>query len=151
MANVTVGILGTKELVRELNKRLDIVNDGLEDAIHKGAEPIRDMAEDKAPQFTGELSDNIFIETITDEGDLIEVAIGPDDEVFWALFVEFGTRSHNVKRVQAQGLQIGSGIFRASASGVSHPPIPFLRPAFDSEQDNAIEIIGKEIWELISK
>ena len=151
MANVTVGILGTKELVRELEKRLDVVNDGLENATHRGGEPIRDEAKRLAPSRTGALADAIDQETITDEGHLIEVAIGPDDKIFWAGVVEFGTRSHNVRRMKAQGLRIGNNVFRASAKGISAPPQPYLRPAFDSEQDNAIEIIGEEIWELISK
>lgn len=59
--------------------------------------------------------------TVEDGPGAAEVNIGTD--VFYAPFQEFGT-SHN-------------------------PPRPYLRPAFDENQNEAMRIVGETLWDIL--
>jgi len=57
--------------------------------------------------------------------------------VFYAKFVEFGTRAHTIKAAPGGVLAIGGGFY----TSVQHPgsrPKPFLRPALDSQAHAAV-------------
>ncbi|WP_052714574.1 HK97-gp10 family putative phage morphogenesis protein [Paracoccus sp. S4493] len=65
--------------------------------------------------------------------------LGPAEEIFYAKFVELGTRA-----------RLNGGTF----AGTQHPgtaPQPFLRPAFDSEARPTIERLGPLLWVEIDK
>lgn len=99
-------------------------------ALKKGAEPIRRAAAALAPEdehaTPPHLNQNIIIAVPT-ETQLAEtgneeahVLIGPRKEFFYGFFREFG---------------YGGGA-----------ATPFLRPAFDSEGQRALAIVGSELW-----
>lgn len=65
--------------------------------------------------------------------------MGPIRELFYAKFVEFGTKP-----------RINGGRF----AGTKHPgtaPDPFMRPAFDAEAQATIDRLAPLIWEEIKK
>lgn len=69
----------------------------------------------------------------------VEMFIGPVVQAFYARFVEFGTAP-----------RINGGKF----AGTQHPgtaPQPFMRPAWDSEQQATLDRIGAEMWSEIRK
>lgn len=69
----------------------------------------------------------------------VEMFIGPVVQAFYARFVEFGTAP-----------RINGGRF----AGTQHPgtaPQPFMRPAWDSEQQATLDRIGTEMWSEIRK
>lgn len=70
---------------------------------------------------------------------VVEMFIGPVVQAFYARFVEFGTAP-----------RINGGRF----AGTQHPgtaPQPFMRPAWDSEQQATLNRIGDEMWSEIRK
>lgn len=69
----------------------------------------------------------------------VEMFVGPVVEAFYARFVEFGTAPH-----------INGGRF-AGTMNPGTPPRPFLRPAWDSEQEAVLDRVGAEMWSEISK
>lgn len=65
--------------------------------------------------------------------------VGPAEPIFYAHFVEFGTAPH-----------INKGKF----AGTKHPgsaPHPFMRPAWDTEKDTALQRISDELRAEIMK
>lgn len=141
-----VRVLGSMELAAEFKEMGVVSGRSLEPAWQAGAELIVTTAERLAPKASGELADNIGQETQKRTRRAISVAVGPDDEIFYALFLEFGVSSHEVVRQQAQGLEVAQGEFRASSE---HPGVaakPFLRPAFDEKLDAVVETIADELF-----
>lgn len=65
--------------------------------------------------------------------------LGPTRNVWYAHFVEFGTKAH-----------INAGKF----AGSKHPgtsPDPFLRPAFDAEAQGTIDRLSALVWDEIQR
>jgi HK97 gp10 family phage protein len=101
-------------------------------ALLKAAQPIVDAAKSNAPVLSGTLRDRIDVGTKLsksqkssyEKGSKVEVYIGPPPLV-QAITSEFGT-------------------FQES-------PRPFMRPAWDGNKDNALEIIRKELGVEIEK
>lgn len=94
-------------------------------ALRKGAEPIRAEAERRAPWDTGGLAESMMI-TVSDQTAEGAIAkIGPSRKEFHGGFNEFGTA-----HMAAQ---------------------PFLRPAFDEMQAEALRILGEDLAEGIER
>lgn len=98
-------------------------------ALRKGAEPIEERASQLAPDDAttpgSRIRDNMMT-TITDQtADGAIAKIGPSRKGFVGGFQEFGTAYHAAQ--------------------------PFLRPAFDEKQEEAIRIMGQELAEGIAK
>lgn len=126
---------GGKELAATLNAlparvSRKIIVDALKDA----AEPIRRHAASAAPREPGapDLADNIVVSasqrigstgggkwTRRDEGEHA-VAVGPAKGFFYGLMQEYGTVHHGAQ--------------------------PFMRPAFDSQHQKALKIVGEAMW-----
>lgn len=73
------------------------------------------------------------------ENPAVNLYLGPTQDIWYAHFVEFGTKSH-----------IAGGQFKGSR----HPgtaPDPFLRPAFDAEARGTIERLKPLLWDEIRK
>lgn len=101
--------------VTEMRQRLErigdeVATDGVRKALFAAAEPIRDSAEDKAPEKSGFLKDNIIIVEVDTSRHGAAVDVGPHEDAFYGLFQELGTEDHAAQ--------------------------PFLRPAFD---ESAVE------------
>lgn len=65
---------------------------------------------------------------------------GPD--VFYARFVEYGTRPHTITAANRKGLSFGGLFFQS----VDHPgarPRPFMRPALDTQAGAAVVAAGE--------
>jgi HK97 gp10 family phage protein len=98
----------------------------------KAAQPILDSAKANAPVLTGKLRDKMDVGTrlsktqrsVYEKGSKIEVYIGPPPLV-QAITSEFGT--------------------------IHEAPRAFMRPAWDENKDNALEIIRKELSIEIEK
>ena len=96
------------------------------------AQPIADHAQRLAPRDTGGLADGIMVTTKKPKRHkpksgraFAEIYIGPKARSVNAVPQEFGT--------------------------VNHPAQPFMRPAWDSEQMNALDIIKNELGDQITK
>lgn len=107
----------------------------MSNATKAGAQVIQDLATQKAPKldasdsslkrWSGELA-NMMLNRIVSSTDASYTArIGPDKSTYWGRFSEMGTENEVAK--------------------------PWLRPALDEGQDEAMGVIGAEIWDGISK
>lgn len=93
------------------------------EALQKAAEPILEDAKNSAPVRTGRLRDGLKISKVKNSKDGKYVLVGTDkkdkDAPFWATFIEFGT-----SKMPAQ---------------------PFLRPAYERNKKQVIDILKEEI------
>lgn len=126
----------------DLTKRLDALPHALsfkvqQDALVAGAEPIRAEAASLAPRDDGpgpHMADNIIIDRLTAgevergvdfKGHETVVEIGPTIKHFYGYFSEYGTSRQGAR--------------------------PWFRPAFDTKQGAAWNIISARLWEGIRK
>jgi HK97 gp10 family phage protein len=138
------GVTGDKEIAKALKKLGKTASDVLESAATAGAEVIWDEAERQVPKRTGNLADNIKVETLRKEKDEVVVGVGPDDEEAWYGFlVEFGTEQHAIERQTARGLEVDEGQFAASADHQGARGQPFMRPALDKKKGQANDAIAE--------
>ena len=131
MAN-QVRIRGADELARKLRAHGVDVQQGLEKITLAAAEVIRADAESRAG---GEFE--IVKETAENRQYRVRVAIGPSKKEWYARFLEFGARAHEIKARDKQLLIAGYSPRRRAR----HPGVkarPFLRPAADEKQDEAL-------------
>lgn len=138
--NWTVKFEGGEELAKTLNALpMELTRRVVLDALVLAAEPMRRSAGQKAPREPGapDLADNIGI-SVSDRIGSTEggswrgrddqehaVAVGPTKGFFYGLFQEYGTVRHGAQ--------------------------PFMRPAFDSEADGALNILADELWWAIRR
>ncbi|MBC7193868.1 HK97-gp10 family putative phage morphogenesis protein, partial [Marinobacter sp.] len=88
-----VRITGASELTRRLNVLGEKAKEVIEPATRAGAEVIRKAASDNAAKgkyATGELADHIVAEVKDVQPLKATIAVGPDKDHFYGLFVEFG-------------------------------------------------------------
>lgn len=107
--------------------------DVLEQALHAGAQEIRNAAQDKAPYLTGTLRRSIHSETTEKSGTRVVVQVGTDLE--YAAMQEFGGEivPKNAKRLVFE--VDGKKVF---AKKVTIPAHPYLRPAFDEQKSESV-------------
>ncbi len=98
----------------------------IEDAVHNGAEIIREEMADLAPRETGALAKNIVRETVTKSRDVVEVSVAPDRERFYGKFVELGATP-------------------------GPDANPFMAPAFEKKGPEAHDAISDELWRKIER
>lgn len=109
------------------------------EALKAAAEPMRARMAQLAPRRSPapDLADNISISTATRIGSVFggkweaandteaAVAIGPSKDFFYGIFAEYGTVKQSAQ--------------------------PFMRPAFDSEAQNALDIFSARIWKVLER
>lgn len=147
-----VHVKGLSELQRFLDqlpgKTTPIVRSGLRAA----ANVVRAAAQANVPVESGDLRDSLDakrgLSTSSRGGIIIAKA---RTKVFYAKFVEYGTRPHTISARDGGFLQFGS-TFRRS---VEHPgivnPRPFMRPALDENAQAAVIAAGEQIKKRLTK
>lgn len=111
-----------KELERKFNQQGHFVRRQLlTKATREGAKLIRDKAEQLAPRDTGQLAEAELIRIDSGQSNAAEVVakIGPSKDSFYGIFQEFGTAHHVAQ--------------------------PFLRPALEQTQEDAIKVSGATV------
>jgi len=115
------------------------------DATMAGAEIVRAEAAKKAAQTSQRLANGMLKEADTTKSNEVTVKVGPDKELFWGRYIEFGASPHHIAPDQAKALQIDLKQFTAN---VNHPGIdakPFLRPTIDETADAVQAEIAKQL------
>ena len=145
---VSVTLQGSADLMKRLRELPAAVGVTVQrNALIAGAEPMRADAAALAPRDASSsgphLADNIAIgvqskrklkmsglsaaeEDIAGAGPVVEV--GPElqpDDVFYGYFQEYGT--------------------------IHHPAKPFMRPAFDAQKHNSLNLVLASLWAAIRK
>ena len=139
MAINQIEIEGLDEVVRTLQRVGVDVADGLEMIAQAGAEV---MARATTAQAPGDIAGSIVQETTEKSGQRVSVDVGPDADHFYALFLEFGTQPHEIRPLNKKALNI-AGTIRAKAMHPGSAPRPFMRPAFDGNQDATEAAMGQ--------
>ena len=149
----TMQLTGFKELaaaLRELPERL--ARNGLRAAVNAGAGVIKKDAISKAPQDTGALKANFYQKQIREQS-------GPMQQTFY-VGVRKGVakyaNSKANKRAGVAGQTYKNGgstwYWLINEFGSSKQPArPFLRPAFETQKENAVTAIGQKLDERIQK
>ncbi len=94
-------------------------------SLRKGGEVIRVRAEQLAPVLTGNLKESMMVTVSDQTADSAVAKIGPSRKGFYGQFPEFGT--------------------------INQSADPFLRPAFDSQREQAVKVIGEELARQIER
>jgi HK97 gp10 family phage protein len=123
MSETIIGLEAFLEKLRALER--SVQRQALTKAVRAGAEEIRQQAAGLAPRETGNLASAQTIQIIESRAEEVIARIGPGRKGFYGLFQELGTR-------------------RAAAQ-------PFLKPAFDQRQRQALEIASWHLKESIEK
>ncbi len=171
-ATVTVN---NKELLAKLKQLDDVVAaEALARAATAGALPIQNAAKDKAPKKTRTLARSIHTEVMESSRDSARVEVGTDAE--YAAIQEFGGRiapkGHpylaipltdqaagyaprefpGELHVQGNALVDQAGVAQyVLAPSVTLPAHPYLRPAFDENQDRAEHDTGLALQQILQR
>lgn len=135
---------GLDELVSALKRAGADVERALGDAAVAGAEVIKAAANGMAPDPINDIE----IEQVTKKR--FQVAIGPIKEKWYYRFFELGATQHEISGKGVLAFEDAGDeimVTRVVVPGV--PAQPFLRPAFDSKQQKAVEAIGKKLRKAV--
>lgn len=155
-----IRVEGLSELRETLLKRLPekLQGKALQGALRKAATPIVRQARQRAPENTGRLRKAIYSyrdrkSTKTREGRLIGVRsgkrFGTKDAYYWK-FLEFGHGVISRTKKSEAGRVLGTpskGWFGREVK--AYPARPFMRPAFESQKLNSLEIVRKTLADEI--
>lgn len=118
----------------ELNLNIDLIRDALDDeldqALYEGAQPILEAAKGMAPVETGELRDSGYVATSK------RSSYQGSKKRRKELKVEKGTAVIAFAAFYAGFQELGTRRMAAH---------PFLRPAFDTERENATNVIAGKL------
>lgn len=110
-------------------------------ATSKGAAVIRKKARELAPVDTGEMRKDIQQKRVKTEGDHI---------ASFSVYTRSGKRSRLSGK--ARNVDKDSFYWKFQEFGTAKMPAqPFMRPAFESEKENAVDEIGAELDKRIQK
>lgn len=134
----TSQLTGFKELalaLRELPER--VAKNALRSAVNAGATVIKKQVKLSAPKDTGLLQKNIFQKQIRE-------ASGPYQQTF-----AVGVRQGKARNKDGSKKELPY-YWRFKEFGTSKMPAsPFVRPAFESQKEAAVDAIGKKLDERI--
>jgi len=135
-------IAGGKEVakaLRELGPRVGRKH--LRGSVSKGARRIRKKAQVLAPKDTGEMEKDIQVKRDRTEGDHI---------ASFSVYVRVGKRSRLAGRTRDVDKDSFYWIFQEMGTAKA-PAQPFMRPAFESEKEAAVDDIAAELDRRIQK
>lgn len=135
-ADLTVKIDGLKELEEQLlSLPQNLARRDVRQALEAGGEVIAEEMRALAPRRTGRLHENIEVKvSLSSKQDAGTAKIGPLKKVFYGLMQELGWTSPLPKSA-------GGTRRDRRGRGMHHPGHPFMRPAFESRKDAALETI----------
>lgn len=125
--------------LRELQTFLDqlpakVERNILRGALRAGANVIKPVAQGQIRHVSGELARSLKVRSNARGG---TVTASVYTRVFYAPFLEYGTKPHEIKTKNGGALSFGGGFVKS----VDHPgarAYPFLRPAMDSQAGAAV-------------
>lgn len=113
-------------------------------ALRAGANEFKDQVKANVPVKSGKLRSSVRVTTGTKRNVVFAYVKVGGKKAPHANLVEFGTRAHKIAPKGAGGLLIGGQIVGAA----DHPGAaskPFIRPAFDTKGQAAIQAVGTQI------
>lgn len=143
------GLAELAKAMRELPER--VARNGLRAAVNAGASVIKKEAIAKAPELTGALKANLYQKQIREQS-------GPMQQTFY-VGVKNGVAKYAKTAANRRAGKVG--VYKNAGStwywflnefGSSKQPArPFMRPAFETQKENAVAAIAKKLDERIQK
>lgn len=151
MASETTYVAGLAELDKQL-KLLPAKIEGriLRGAVRAGAKKFEERAKSLVPVATGDLRKSIRVSTRSRRGLVKATVTAGNKEAFYAYMVEFGTAQHFIKPRRRKSLFF-AGIAKETADHPGSRPKPFMRPALDGGQQEAIAAAAQYIRARLAK
>jgi len=120
----------------------------LRSALRAGANVVKAQAYANIHHVSGALGKSLKVGTRSRGG---TVTANVSTKVFYAKFVEYGTRPHTITARDGGALRFGGGFTKS----VEHPgivsPHPFMRPALDTQAQAAVIAVGEQIKRRLTK
>ncbi len=135
---IEIKVKGIEELKRNIGRYKSAFNQVLEAAVLAGCLPIQNEAKQRIRKKTRTTASSIHSEIVERRPSYAMGAVGSDSEV--ARHLEFGTKPHVIVPKNKKALYWPGAAHPVKK--VSHPgtpPYPFLRPAYDTKKNEAIE------------
>lgn len=121
-------------------------------ALRAGANVVRAAAQTNVPVDSGALRASLDASkalTTSTRGGVVTAKVRT--KVFYAKFIEYGTRPHTITARDGGALRFGGGFYKS----VDHPgivnPKAFLRPALDTQAQAAVIAVGEQIKRRLTK
>jgi len=130
------GMSALEQFLEQLEPKL--VKNVCRGAARAAANVIKPVAQSNINKVSGALARSLKVRTEA-RGGMPRAMVYT--RVFYAPFVEYGTKPHRIAGAKGRGLAIGGKI----VAGVDHPgaqPKPFLRPALDTQAAAAVVAAG---------
>jgi HK97 gp10 family phage protein len=135
----TVHVKGLSELQKFLNELPPkLERNVVRGALRAGANVIKPVAQANIHSVSGDLARSLKVSTRA-RGGVVTAKVYTS--IFYAKFVEYGTKPHVIKAKDGGALAFGGGVVQS----VQHPgisPKPFLRPALDTQASAAVVAAG---------
>lgn len=117
-------------------------------ALRAGANVIKLQAQQNIHSVSGALATSLKVGSRARGG---KVTASVSTKIFYAKFVEYGTRPHTITARDGGALRFGGGYYRS----IEHPGAtkshPFLRPALDAQAQAAVVAVGEQIKKRLTK
>lgn len=149
---IKYNISGAKELEDALKKLPDIAAKKVaQGAMRAGANVFKKAAQENVPVESGDLKKAIVVRQDKIGQSTVNYSVGITGKPrFYAHLVEFGTAPHIIRPDKQKALSNG----RFFVEEIHHPGArahPFLRPAFDNNQEAVLAKIGKALGSGIER
>lgn len=142
------GLSELDRLLKELPAKIE--GNIMRGAVRAGAKVMEARAKELVPVDDGDLRDSIKVSTKSKRGRVSATVRAGGKKAFYAHMVEFGTARHFIKPRKRKSLFF-AGLAREVVDHPGASPKPFMRPALDSGQAEAVNAAADYIRKRLAK
>lgn len=142
------GLSELDKLLKELPAKVE--RNILRGAMRAGAKVFEGRAKELVPVKSGQLRDSIKVSTRSKRGRVSATVRAGGKKAFYAHMVEFGTARHFIKPRKRKSLFF-AGLAREVVDHPGASPKPFMRPALDGGQAEAVNAAADYIRKRLAK
>lgn len=150
---IAVKMEGGEELLKELKACGVNAKKVVAAAVKAGGEVIASAAVDMAPP-TSRKGKRVSVRVTARKPDHVTVSVGPTKRHANLILFETGVAPHEIKPETAEALVFEGDTGLVITGGVSHPGMParpWLRPAFDTANDEAERVVGETLRQAVEE
>lgn len=142
------GLSELDKLLKELPAKIE--GNIMRGAVRAGAKVMEERAKQAVPVDDGDLRDSIKVTTRSRRGKVTASVRAGGKKAFYAHMVEFGTARHFIKPRKRKSLFF-AGLAREVVDHPGSAPKPFMRPALDNSQQEAVDAAAAYIRARLAK
>ncbi len=142
------GLSELDRLLKELPAKIE--GNIMRGAVRAGAKVMETRAKELVPVDDGDLRDSIKVSTKSKRGQVSATVRAGGKKAFYAHMVEFGTARHFIKPRKRKSLFF-AGMAREVVDHPGTSPKPFMRPALDNSQREAVDAAAAYIRARLAK